>query len=116
MREEYLPDSEYESYYPRLAGVRRAVAKNLPIEPGIKILDVAAGYGFFAMEVAACEGSVLVVGVDISRDSVRRAWRNIESQGLGSRVQVVGADVADLCLSTGSSISPSTSPVSRTYT
>ena len=99
MYEEYLPDSKYESYYPELAGIRRSIASHLPLRPGMRILDVATGYGFFALEVAAREKSVHVLGIDISKDSVAHARRNIESQGLGDRVQVIRADIADLGLS-----------------
>ena len=41
MNEEYVRDSEFRTYYPKLGGLRFRIAADLPVGPGMRILDVA---------------------------------------------------------------------------
>ena len=55
MEEEHVSDEEYPTYFTRLRGLRRSVAASLPLEHSMKILDIATGSAYFAMELARLE-------------------------------------------------------------
>lgn len=94
--EEYISNPEYETYYGRLNSLRSRIAAHLPIGSAVRILDVATGEGFFAIEVAKYYGDLKITGVDISRRSVRDARKNVKREGLGRTVQIVEADTTRL--------------------
>lgn len=58
----------------------------------MRILDVATGEGFFAIEVAKSYGNLKVTGVDISRSSIRNGKKNVKREGLEGRVEMVELD------------------------
>ncbi len=68
----------------------------MPVRPGMRILDVAAGYGYFAAEVAKREKAVEVVGIDVSRRDVDALRRNVRTLGLGGRVEAVTMDATQM--------------------
>nr|KXH76517.1 MAG: hypothetical protein AM324_04770 [Candidatus Thorarchaeota archaeon SMTZ1-83] len=90
--EEYVSNCEYETYYGKLNNLRSTIAASLPISSAMRILDVATGEGFFAIEVAKYYRNLKITGVDISRSSVRNAKKNVKREGLGERVEIVEAE------------------------
>ncbi len=92
MIEEYITNSEFETYYPKLSGLRPRIAKDLPIKPGVNILDVATGEAYFAMEIARLNSSLKVTGIEITQTGIRDSKKNIKREGLIDRVKVVEMD------------------------
>ncbi len=100
--EEYISDDEYPTYFSKLEGLRARVAAALPVRPGIRILDVAAGYGYFAVEVAGRDRAVKVVGIDLSQRDVDVFRRNVETVGLGGRLEAVEMDATRMAFADAS--------------
>lgn len=73
MTEQYISNQEYKTYYEKLRGLRTRIANHLPLKPGMHILDVATGEGFFAIEVARRDSSLEITGIDISQKAIRYA-------------------------------------------
>ncbi len=96
MAEEYVSDSEYQTYDADLSGLRSEIARDLPIGPGMSILDVASGYGYFAVELARREPSLGITAVDISSECVARTKLNVAKNDLARRVCVMRMDAADM--------------------
>jgi ubiquinone/menaquinone biosynthesis C-methylase UbiE len=94
--EEYVSDDEYPTYFSKLEGLRARIAAALPVKPGMRILDLAAGYGYFAVEVAKREKAVKVVGIDVSQRDVDAFRRNVERLGLGGRLEAVEMDATQM--------------------
>jgi len=57
----------------------------LPPTPGKKILDIACGQGFFSKVYAA--GGASVLGVDISKELIKRAKLSVDNLGAQSRIR-----------------------------
>jgi ubiquinone/menaquinone biosynthesis C-methylase UbiE len=96
MEEQYISDSEYESYYPRLNGLRTRIVRYLPMKPSMRILDLATGYGYFAIEVARHNTTVKTTGIDISLSCVQKSQRNIEQVDLQNLISIVRMDATDM--------------------
>jgi ubiquinone/menaquinone biosynthesis C-methylase UbiE len=94
--EEYVSDEEYPTYFTRLRGLRRRVAASLPLEHGMKILDIATGSAYFAMELARLDESLRITGIDISEGSFEAAKENISKNNLEGRVEVRMMDASRL--------------------
>lgn len=94
--ETYVSDGEYPTFFSILNGVRQAIAKDLPIEENARILDLATGYAYFAIELARLRPDVEIVGIDISKDDVEIARENIAKCGLTKRVHVVRMDATHM--------------------
>jgi ubiquinone/menaquinone biosynthesis C-methylase UbiE len=92
MIEQYITNSEYQTYFQKLSGLRPRIARDLPIRPGMRILDVATGEAFFAIEVAKRDDSLRVTGVEITQSGIRDSKKNIRKEGLSDRVEVVKMD------------------------
>jgi ubiquinone/menaquinone biosynthesis C-methylase UbiE len=92
MIEKYVANPDYQNYYQKLNGLRRKVARDLPIKPGMHILDVATGSGFFAIEVAGCDSSLKITGFDIAGTDIRNATKNIKKEGLDDRIEILQMD------------------------
>jgi ubiquinone/menaquinone biosynthesis C-methylase UbiE len=96
MNEEYLTNPEFETYYPKLGGLRPRIVKDLPIRPGMNVLDVATGEAYFAMEVARYDSSLKVTGIEITQVGIRDSKKNINRSGLSDRVKVVQMDATKM--------------------
>jgi len=96
MIEQYISNPEYHTYYQELNNLRFKIANNLPIKPGMRILDVATGSGFFAIEVARCDSSLKITGIDISQTDIRNARKNLKRQGLQDRVGILEMDATKM--------------------
>ena len=93
MIEEYLTDREYETYFERLGGLRAEVAHGLPVSGGMLVLDVATGYGYYAIEVAGLASDIGVVGIDIARSDIEHSIANHTRAGLAGRLWAIQMDV-----------------------
>jgi len=96
MIEQYISNSEYETYYGKLSNLRSKIANDLPIKSGMRILDVATGSGFFAIEVAKCNSNLKITGIDISQSDIRNARKNIKKQSLQDRVEILEMDATQM--------------------
>lgn len=96
MMEQYISNREYKTYYQKLNGLRLRIAKDLPLKPGMRILDVATGSGFFAIEVARRDRSLQITGIDISHGDIRNARKNIKKQGLDDCIVILEMDATKM--------------------
>jgi ubiquinone/menaquinone biosynthesis C-methylase UbiE len=96
MAEEFISDGEYPRFFENLGGLRRRIVADLPLEPGMHILDLATGYGYFAMAVAKQVGRIKIVGIDLSRSDVCKAQRNSLTRGLTDRIKIVQMDATNM--------------------
>jgi len=96
MIEEYISNPEFQTYFERLDGLRLRIANDLPLKPGTHILDVGTGSGFFAIEVAKCDRSLQITGIDISQSDMRNARKNIKRHGLNDRVEILDMDATKM--------------------
>jgi cyclopropane fatty-acyl-phospholipid synthase-like methyltransferase len=96
MIEEYVTNPEYQNYYPKLGGLRQRIAITLPVQPGMSILDVATGEGFFAIEVAKRKSSLKVTGIEITQTGIRDFKKNVKREGLSEQVEVVKMDATQM--------------------
>ncbi len=96
MEEEYVSDEEYPTYFSKLSNLRRTIANDLAVQVNTHLLDLATGYGFFALELAQREGSLEIVGIDISPSDILQARRNLQGYDLADRVKFIEMDAADM--------------------
>jgi ubiquinone/menaquinone biosynthesis C-methylase UbiE len=96
MIEEYISNSEFQTCYEKLYGLRSKIARDLPLKPNTHILDLATGSGFFAIEVAKLDTTLRIMGIDISRSDIRNARKNIKRQGLNDRIQILDMDATKM--------------------
>lgn len=99
--ERFILDCEYPTHFEKLGDIRHRIAQALPIKAGMRILDVATGDGFFAMEIAKLYSNVKVVGIDVSSSIVRRAIRNIRRRNLQDNIEVVEMDAINMGFAKG---------------
>ena len=96
MMEQYITNPEFQTYYQKLSDLRPRIARDLPIRPGMRILDVATGEAFFAIEVAKCDHSLKITGFDIARTDIRNATKNLKREGLNDRVEILQMDATKM--------------------
>jgi ubiquinone/menaquinone biosynthesis C-methylase UbiE len=78
------------------------IQRDLQIQPGDTVVDLACGHGNFTIEWARMAGSGgLVIGVDISRSMLARAAARIASTGV-TNVVLIHGDAHDLPIASGS--------------
>ena len=92
MEEKYVNQEEYSKLFITLK--RADVAKRLKL--GEKILDLATGSGYFAIEVAKKYPNAQIIGIDIFEGSVKQAKKNVSERGLEDRIQVIKMDASEL--------------------
>ncbi len=92
MEEQYLANEEYEHYYEKLNGLRTRIINDIPIEPNMFILDIGTGYAYFAIEAAKHDASIKIAGIDISREGVYKAQKNIREFGFFDRIAIIAVD------------------------
>jgi ubiquinone/menaquinone biosynthesis C-methylase UbiE len=96
MIEHYLSDTEYRNYYPNLNNLRCIIAADLPIESHMRILDLATGYGYFAIALAEQDPTIHVAAIDISWDGVLHANTHITERGLADTIGLVRMDATSM--------------------
>lgn len=94
--EHYVTDKEYATYFSKLNNLRRSIIKDIPVRPDMHVLDLAAGYGFFTIEVAQHDTTLTITGIDLSREGVAEARKNIEKKKLSNRVDIIEMDTTDM--------------------
>jgi ubiquinone/menaquinone biosynthesis C-methylase UbiE len=96
MREDFLADSEYTHYFPHLNGIRTQIAAGMPVIPGMFILDVATGYGYFALELVYRYPDVTIVGIDLCENDVTSAGKHVANAGLENSITFELMDAAHM--------------------
>jgi ubiquinone/menaquinone biosynthesis C-methylase UbiE len=96
MKESYVSDEEYPGYLATLNGLRGRIAEDLPIKSGMKVLDLACGYGFFAIAVAERYADVSIVGIDLTQSDVDNAVARVAKHGFSERVRFLQMDGTEL--------------------
>jgi ubiquinone/menaquinone biosynthesis C-methylase UbiE len=94
--EQYVTNPEYQTYFEDLNGLRGRIAEDLPIKTGMRIVDVATGEAFFALEVARRDSTLKVTGIEITKSGIRDSRNNIRRAGLDDRVKVVEMDATGM--------------------
>ncbi len=90
-----------ESYHPGGTALTRRLADTLEIQPGERVLDVAAGIGTTSLLLAA-ERDVDVLGVDLGESQVARAHTRAADAGLTARARFEVADAERLSVDAAS--------------
>ncbi|TFF88509.1 MAG: methyltransferase domain-containing protein, partial [Promethearchaeota archaeon] len=88
MVEKYVTDKEYETYFSSLNGLRGRIVGELTIKSGMNILDVATGYGFFALEIVERGKDLKITGIDITKSNVENSKKNIKKRNFGEQIEV----------------------------
>lgn len=96
MIEQYVSNQEYQTYYQKLNGLRQRIARDLPVKPNFRILDLATGSGFFAIEVAKCYNSVQITGIDISKSSIQNARKNLKKESFQNKIEIQKMDATHM--------------------
>ncbi|MBN1682261.1 class I SAM-dependent methyltransferase [Candidatus Bathyarchaeota archaeon] len=96
MEEEYLSDQEYIDFFVKLNGLRKIIASKIPMEKRMRVLDLATGSGYFAIEIAKQHLEVLIEAIDISDDSIELARKNIWESGFRARIAIKKMDATIL--------------------
>lgn len=87
-----LTNEEYQTYFARLGGLRKSMARELVLKPGMRVLDLATGYGFFAIELMKEHENLDIVGIDVSQTDVIEAENNVRDNCLGDRIRIIKMD------------------------
>lgn len=96
MKETYIHDKEYKNYYFKMNGLRKRIAKEIPIKKNYKILEVATGDGVFAVELAKLYKSASIVAIDISDKFCKEAKNYANKQGVRTQINVKKMDATNL--------------------
>jgi len=96
MGSEYLTDEEYEEYWFKLEGMRKAASESLGLKAGMKILDVGTGWGLFAVEMAKQLNQGEIVAIDIVSKGVNRARKLVKDARVADIVQILRIDATKL--------------------
>ena len=75
--------------------VQRAVEVAREAKGPLRVADVGTGSGCIAIAIAHYAPNVEVVGSDVSPEALEVATRNVETHGLGDRIQLVCGDLID---------------------
>lgn len=102
MIEKFVFPTEYPTYYSKLGGLRRKVACDLPIAPGMHILDVATGSGYFALEIAGRDRTLKVTGIDLVQDDIAVGKENVKDLGFEGQIELIAMDATEMAFPDGS--------------
>ena len=96
MIEKYVSDDEYSTYFSNLNGLRTAIVKDLPIKINQRILDLATGYGYYAIELLKLNNTLEITGIDISENDILNARKNIKELKLGDQIEIIQMDATNM--------------------
>jgi ubiquinone/menaquinone biosynthesis C-methylase UbiE len=103
MIEKYVSDSEYrDNYFLNLNNLRGRIADDLQLKPGIQILDLATGGGYFAAAISGKQSNINIKGIDISKRDIDNARKTIEKFDLSNRVEILRMDAINMSFSDSS--------------
>ena len=102
MNEIFITDAEYPEYYANLNGLRKEIARLLPLPSESLILDVPTGSAYLAIEIGLCESSVNITGIDIASSDVVRARKELLRHALTEQVEIVRMDATNMGFRAGS--------------
>jgi ubiquinone/menaquinone biosynthesis C-methylase UbiE len=91
-----VADGEYPEYFSKLSGLRKTSVQQLPIQPGMQILDLTTGYGFFAVEVARHDHHPRNVGIDLSKNGIIKAEEYVRKYRLDDRIEIIEMDATEM--------------------
>jgi len=96
MIEEFLTDQEYNNYFTTtLNEVRKKITNDLPIRQKITILDLASGYGYFAIAIAK-QRDVNIVAIDITENDIFESKINVKVEKLTNRIEIFQMDATKM--------------------
>jgi ubiquinone/menaquinone biosynthesis C-methylase UbiE len=90
--ETFVPPQEYRDFIKKINGLHKRVARVLPLESRMRVLDVATGSAYFSMELAALNPTLKIIGIDNSEESVKMAERNVREKWLDSDISILKMD------------------------
>jgi ubiquinone/menaquinone biosynthesis C-methylase UbiE len=96
MNERFIFPVEYHDYHIKLGGLRKRIASDISISPGMHILDVGTGCGYFAIDLAACDPGIRIIGVDGNEGDIETGKMILKDLGLESRIDLVKMDMSHL--------------------
>ncbi len=102
MNESFIADTEYPEYYANLNGLRKEIARLIPLPFEGRILDVPTGSAYFAIAISLCENSANITGIDIAFSDVVRARKEILRHTLTDRIEIMRMDATDMGFRAGS--------------
>jgi ubiquinone/menaquinone biosynthesis C-methylase UbiE len=81
---EFMTDEEYENCFVEFWGIRAKIAHLLTdygLKPGVRVLDVPAGHGFLAFEIAKVmqEGTIHAVGLQNDLETFKKFSRSLRN-------------------------------------
>ncbi len=99
-----LDNAALPAYAPMLSAFHRAcgpalqaIVADLPVEPGMRMLDMACGDGVYSVWLAERVGKTgHVVGVDIAPAYLELARKNASSSGVSERISFQTGDIGGL--------------------
>lgn len=97
----YLTDEEYQTYWFRLEGLRKGISKDLGLNVRMKILDVGAGHGLFAIEMARQLERGNIVGIDIVDTGLRKAKKLVKDAEVTDIASIIRMDAVKLSFQDG---------------
>jgi ubiquinone/menaquinone biosynthesis C-methylase UbiE len=96
MEEKPVTVEEYPNYFAQLRGMRARIATDLPLRAGMRILDLACGYGYFTVEVARRAPDCRLCAIDILPGDVTHTRENAARAGLADRIDATVMDATSM--------------------
>jgi ubiquinone/menaquinone biosynthesis C-methylase UbiE len=98
MREAFVSDEEYPTYFVKLEGMRERVAAELELSGDV--LDMATGSAYYAMALAREHTDIHVTAIDVA--GLDTARENVDKSGLSGRITLREMDATSLEFGDGS--------------
>ncbi len=85
-------DAQLSSFHHAFAGELEDIVRTLPLTPGMKVLDLACGDGFYMRHISRRLGrDGVVTGVDVNPTYLAAARRAAEREGATAKIELVTA-------------------------